>query len=378
MPWNWPSRRRPWRKPEGRIEMAKIYNVAVIGLGIGRAHIEEGYSKHEDKFRVLALCDLDETRLAKVAGEFGVERTTALFDEILAMPEVDILDICTPPNTHYQQVLAGLKAGKQIICEKPLVGSLAHADAVIAAEQAVKTRVMPIFQYRYGDGLQKARRIVEAGLAGRHYLATVETAWTRGADYYAVPWRGKWATELGGALLTHAIHQHDILTYLAGPIASVYCRRATRVNAIETEDCAAASLEMSDGSLATLAVTLGSRKEITRLRFCFENVTFESCQEPYAPGNDPWQIIAANEDVQARIDAVLADFTHVPSRFAGQFAAYHATLEAGAPPPVTLSDARQSLELITALFHSSETGQAVALPIRAGHAKYQGWQPHGV
>jgi predicted dehydrogenase len=65
----------------------------------------------------------------------------------------------------------------------------------------------------------------------------------------------------------------------------------------------------------------------------------------------------------------------VPSRFAGQLGRYHATLERGEAPPVTLDDARRSLELATALFHSAETGQVVDLPIRPDHPKYADWRP---
>ena len=78
-----------------------------------------------------------------------------------------------------------------------------------------------------------------------------ETHWVRTAEYYAVPWRGKWATELGGVLMTHSIHLHDMLTYLMGPIAGLFGRVATRVNDIEVEDCASASLLMENGALAT-------------------------------------------------------------------------------------------------------------------------------
>jgi predicted dehydrogenase len=236
---------------------------------------------------------------------------------------------------------------------------------------------MPVFQYRFGNGLQKARRIIELGLAGKPYLATIETAWLRGAAYYSVPWRGRFETELGGALLTHAIHSHDILTWLMGDIAEVYARTATRVNAIEVEDCAVASLVMESGALASLAATLGSAKEISRLRFCFEHVTFESSLSPYAPGDDPWQIIATSPESEARIAKALDGFAFVPSRFEGLMAAYHQALESGGPLPVTLPDARRSLELITALYHAAESGAPVALPIGKDHPKYRGWRPGG-
>src|SRR5690606_10679573 len=114
--------------------------VAVIGCGIGRSHIIEGYLPHPDRFRVMALCDLDTERLNRLADEFSIPRRTTAFDEVLAMDDIDIIDICTPPGVHYSQILAGLAAGKHVICEKPLVGSLAEADTVIAAEQTAAGR----------------------------------------------------------------------------------------------------------------------------------------------------------------------------------------------------------------------------------------------
>lgn len=355
--------------------MSKIRTVAVVGCGIGRMHIAEGYGRHPDKFRVAALCDLDEERLGAVGREFAVPRLTTSFEDVLQMDDVDILDICTPPSLHVPQSMAALAAGKQVICEKPLAGSLAEVDRLIAAEQAAAGRVMPVFQYRFGNGLQKAKRIVDLGLAGKAYLATVETAWKRTAGYYAVPWRGRWETELGGVLVSQAIHSHDIMTYLMGPIASVFARTATRVNPIEVEDCAVASLAMASGALVSLAATLGSQKEISRLRFCFEHVTFESSLGPYCPGDDPWEIIPASEQAASRIAAALASWTFVPSRFEGLLAGYHAALETGSSFPVTLADARRSLELVTALFHSAERGTPVTLPIGADHPKYRDWRP---
>ena len=134
------------------------------------------------------------------------------------MDDIDIVDICTPPVLHYPHGRwRRSRAGKHVVCEKPLVGSLAEVDALDRGRARGRAgALMPIFQYRFGDGVQKAKRIIERGLAGKPYLATVETAWQRGAEYYAVPWRGKWETELGGVLLTHAIHAHDMLTYPDG------------------------------------------------------------------------------------------------------------------------------------------------------------------
>ena len=350
-----------------------MLRVAVVGCGVGRNHIARGYRKHPDKFRVQALCDVDESRLANAGEEFSVPRRTRSFDEVLRMDDIDIVDICTPATLHFRQILAALSAGKEVVCEKPLVSSLAEVDQAIAAEREAVGRVMPIFQYRFGNGVQKARRIIESGIAGKAYLATVETAWKRTAKYYETSWRGRWEAEHGGVLLMHAIHTHDLMTWLMGPVANVFARTATRVNPIEVEDCAVASLVMRNGGLASLAATLGSHREISRLRLCFEHVTFESTHAPYSPGDDPWEIVPVSPEAEARIGGALTGYRAGPSRYEGQFLAYHAALTTGAVLPVTLADARSSLELATALYHSAAIGAAVALPITADHTSYDGW-----
>jgi predicted dehydrogenase len=355
------------------VSESRIWRVAVVGCGVGRNHIAQGYRQYPDKFRVEALCDVDAARLAAVGEEFSIPRRTRSFDEVLRMDDVDIVDICTPVALHFGQILAALAAGKEIVCEKPLAASLAEVDRVIAAEKEAVGRVMPIFQYRFGNGVQKARRIIELGIAGKPYLATVETAWKRTAKYYEAPWRGRRATERGGVLLMHAIHSNDLLTWLMGPAASVFARTAARVNPVEVEDCAVASLMMQSGALASLAATLGSQREISRLRLCFEHVTFESSPTPYSPGDDPWEIVPASPDTEGRISAALVGYRALPPRYEGQFAAYHVALTTGAALPVTLADARSSLELATAFYHSAATGAAVRLPMAADHPSYKSW-----
>jgi predicted dehydrogenase len=309
-----------------------------------------------------------------VGDEFSIVRRTTSFDELLLIDDIEIIDICTPPALHVSQIIAALARGKEVVCEKPLAGSLADVDRVIAAEQEAPGRVMPIFQYRFGNGVQKAKRIIEMGVAGKPYLATVETAWKRTREYYRVPWRGRLASELGGVLLSQAIHSHDLMTYLMGPVASVFARTATRVNPVEVEDCAVASLVMHNGALAALAANLGSHNEISRLRFCFEHVTFESSHAAYSPGDEPWEISSTSTEVADRIGDALADHRLMPSGFEGLMGAYYAALTGSHTLPVTLVDARRSLELVTALYHSAATGSAVTLPIEPDHQSYRGWR----
>jgi predicted dehydrogenase len=352
----------------------------IVGCGwVAGSQMERGFSLLRDRFDVVTCCDSSPAKAAAFAASHGIAGSCATFDAMLDL-DLDVISICTPPSVHYRMVMAGLAAGRHMICEKPFTSSLRLMDEVIAAEAASPARVMPIFQYRFADGIARVRHLIQSGLGGRAYLSSVETAWLRGADYYAVPWRGKFATELGGVLLTQSIHIHDLFLWLMGPATEVKAFKTTRVNPIEVEDCAVASLRMADGSLASLAATLGSVRPATRIRLCFENFVVErQCFDAEAPkpGADPWVVVARTPELQAQADRIMAEAPLGPADFAGQFSDFADALHTGRDFAVTLQDARRSLELITAMFHAAETGETVALPIGADHPRHDGWVRHG-
>jgi len=357
--------------------MVDRLRVGVVGCGIGQAHVH-AYQSLSDRFEVVAVCDVDEARARKLATALGIPHVFTDLADLCRMDDLDVIDVCTPSYLHCSQVQQVLAAGKHAVCEKPVAGSLKEVDELIQAEDHSGRRVMPIFQYRFGHGVQRLKFLIEAGLAGRAYLSTVETAWRRRAGYYAIPWRGKWATELGGALVTLAIHAHDVLYYVLGQARSVFARAATMVNPIETEDCISASLEMADGSLASLSVTTGSAAEISRQRFCFSYLTAESNTLPYNSTTDPWIFIGDSPELAKQIEEALAHFVPLPEGFVGQFYRFHQALRQGTALPVTLTDARGSLELITAIYASAQMGHAVTLPIGRDHPKYASWQPQNI
>ena len=354
--------------------MTTRLRVAVVGGGIGTQHIE-AYRNLPELFELRVFCDIDPEKAQAVSARYGIPLALGSLEEVLNQEDVDLVDICTPSGLHFEQTRAALRAGKHIVCEKPIAGSLAEIDTLIEEERKAGRRCSPIFQYRFGNGFQKLLHLKRKGILGKSYLATIETHWKRLPAYYAVPWRGRWRTELGGCLVTHAIHAHDMLVTALGPIRSVFARTATRVNPIETEDCAVLALEMADGTLVGLSVCLGSAVEISRLRFCFEALTAESNLAPYRPHLDPWQLWPMDEAAAGRIEAALIDFVPQPEHFEGQFARLHAAITGGGPTPVTLADARVSLELLTAAYHSSRTGETVTLPIGPDHPAYNGWRP---
>jgi predicted dehydrogenase len=353
--------------------MSARLKVAVVGGGIGTQHIDALIALPE-QFELVAFCDIDPAKAEAIAKRYEIGWATTSYDEILARDEIEIVDLCTPASLHVPQTRAALEAGKHVICEKPLAGSLAEVDGLAALAETTGRHVSPIFQYRFGNGYRRLLHLRDSGRLGKTYLATVETHWRRGATYYAVPWRGRFATELGGCLTSHAIHAHDMLMHALGPVRSVHARTATRVNPIETEDCAVVSLELADGALAALSVTMGAAVEHSRLRFYFERVTVESNLSPYRPHLDPWRFETADEAAGAEIDAALADFVPQAEHFEGQFSRLHATLTEGRPPPVTLADSRASIELLTASYYSAQSGASVTLPIGPGHPYYHGWR----
>ena len=347
--------------------------VGVAGAGVGRAHIE-AYQSLPDRFQVVALCDVDRDRARQVAANARVLCVLHDLSELCRMEDLDVIDVCTPSHLHARHTLQALASGKHVVCEKPVAGSLSDVDALIAAEEQYPGRVMPIFQNRFGRGLQKLKLPIDDGLSGELYLATIETAWRRRAPYYS-GWRGKWATELGGALTTLAIHAHDVLCYLCGPPARVFARVATLVNQIETEDTVTAAVEMASGALASLSVTTGSPAEVSRWRFCFSELSAESHTGAYASSTEPWAFTADSSDAAERIGRALAGYVELPEGFAGQFYRFSDAVRYGKALPVTLWDARGSLELITAIYHSARSGADVALPIGGDHPLYGGWQP---
>ncbi|MEO1421602.1 MAG: Gfo/Idh/MocA family oxidoreductase [Pseudomonadota bacterium] len=349
-----------------------VHVVAIVGAGIGAEHLA-AYRTLPERFRVKTLCDLDAARAAPLLGE----GTTYAGDmaEVLADPEISIVDICLPPHLHLEAASAALKAGKHVVCEKPLVTSLADADLLTQVAGEAGRRVFPVFQYRFGPGTARLRALLAAGLAGRPLVGTLETHWNRGAEYYAIPWRGTWAGEQGGAVLGHAIHIHDLLTDILGPIASVHAELATRVNEIETEDCGALALRLANGALVTSSITLGAAEDVSRMRLVFDRLTVESGTAPYALAQDGWTFTARDPEVQPEVDRIASEAGADRLGFEGLFAAIADALDGRPGREVTLDEGRRSLEFVTAIYASARAGTPVTLPLAHSHPLYTRWHP---
>jgi predicted dehydrogenase len=353
--------------------MDKIYTVAIIGAGIGRYHLE-GYLALPDRYRVTHICDIDAERAQEVAALGQNIAVSTNYEDMLADPDIDVIDICLPPHLHVSTTIAAMEAGKHVICEKPIADSVADADKLIEVSKRTGKCFSPVFQYRFGLAMTQINALKAANLVGKPYAGSVETHWNRGADYYAVPWRGTWNGEKGGAVLSHVIHNHDLIGAIVGPISSVHAKTKTSVNPIEVEDCAAIIMETENGALITSSITLGGANDISRFRFCFEKVTMQSQTDPYAPCEPGWTYTARDPDQQDALDAVLARITPPHGSFAGYFEAFANWLDGKENAAIKPKDGRKSLELVSAIYHSSRTGELVTLPIQPDHPLYNSWQ----
>ena len=348
--------------------------VAIIGAGIGAEHLA-GYQQLPRRFKVSVLCDSDRQRAVDVAATDTTIAVSTDMSETFNDPDIDLVDICLPPHLHFEACVAALRKGKHVVCEKPLVGSLSDADRLAEEVRKSGKTLTPVFQYRYGLATARLHALIEAGLAGSPYVASLETHWNRPASYYDNAWRGTWNGEQGGAILGHAIHSHDLLCTFFGNVKHLSAMTATRVNRIETEDCASVSFEMESGALATSSVTLGASDDTSRLRFCFEKLTAQSGTRPYAPADDEWTFSARGDASQDAIDDCVASIEHAYNGYAGFFNALADAMHGTGGYQVTLADGRRSLELVSAIYYAARHRVVVEFPLAQSHPYFAGWMP---
>ena len=327
------------------------YQVAIIGTNIGAKHYED-FQKVSDRFNVHTICGLTKEPVENILPANSDTKISLNFEEVLKIKEIDIIDICLPPHLHFSACKQSLEAGKHVICEKPLVSSLEELDKLQQISKETGKTIFPIFQYRYGPGFSKLKALIKSGLAGKPLVASLDTHWNRGKEYYSKAWRGTWKGEQGGAILSHSIHIHDLISMIFGPVSNVFAKLTTRVNDIEVEDCAALSIEMKNGALVTSSITLGAAEDVSRIKICFSNLTVESGgspDKPYNPADDTWKFLARKPVTQNQVDEVLSNVQLTKSWYAGIFDEIGKKLDGYTSDEVTLSDARGSLEFVTAV-----------------------------
>ena len=197
----------------------KPYRVAIIGTGaIANSHIA-ALQAAADRVEVAAAADVNPDNLNAFCAKYGISQAYTDVDEMLAAVKPDLVHICTPPSIHKALIIKALEAGAWVLCEKPLCASLTEFDQITAAEQHTGRYCSTIFQWRFGAAAKHLKRLMNTNQLGRPLIGLCQTVWYRDLAYYEVPWRGKWATEIGGATVGHGIHLMDLFLWLYGRLA---------------------------------------------------------------------------------------------------------------------------------------------------------------
>jgi predicted dehydrogenase len=217
--------------------------------------------------------------------------------------------------------------------------------------------------------------MVPQGLTGPPVVASLETHWNRGR--ITTPCRGAAHGPANPAARSWATPSTPMISCAAISVRSrsVQAQLATRVNPIETEDCAAIAMGFANGALATSSVTLGAARDETRLRFVFRDLTATSGTAPYAPAMDHWRFEARDPDRQAEVDGIVAAHADARGGFAGYLSAVADHLDGNAGAAVLFEDGRASVELVTAIYDAARSGRAVTLPLSQEHPLWRGWVP---
>ncbi len=198
--------------------------------------------------KLLAVCDLNRERAAKLAAEFGVKSCSSL-DELLREPGLDVVNVLTPNHLHCDAVLRCAAAGKHVVVEKPPAMSLADTDRMIAACRKANVKFACTVQCRVRKAIQAMKQAIDAGRFGRLLHADTYMKWFRPTEYYhSDPWRSSRQSG-AGVTVQHAFHYIDLLQYLAGPVAEVEARMTNLLHhSVDLEDTLRAFVVYANGA----------------------------------------------------------------------------------------------------------------------------------
>jgi predicted dehydrogenase len=247
----------------------------MIGYGgIGRVHamayraLPFHYGLPADTINIVGVATSRPETAEKAAREIGCDFWTADYHELLARPEVDLVDCCVPNHKHEEVVLAAAQAGKHIYCEKPLSMNVADGQRMVQAVTSAGVKSQMTFNFRFFPALTRARQLVEAGFLGNIFSF-------RGRYYRAsyidpnkpLSWRLSKEISGGGALFDLGSHILDLVYYLLGDFGSVQATLDTLIKErpvaagaaekapVDVDDIALMHLRMANGALGLVEIS---------------------------------------------------------------------------------------------------------------------------
>jgi len=352
----------------------KKLGIAIIGAGaIAGTHID-AYMQFPNRCEVRAVCDIFVDKAQYLIDYYKLPNAVAVkdFHDILTDERIDAVSICLPPSLHASTAVDCLKGGKHVICEKPMAGSLEECDQMIKAAEDNGKLLSIVTQNRYKTPHMKTKQLLDAGAIGPVLFASINSFWWRGENYYDLWWRGTWEKESGGCVINHAVHHIDMMQWMLG--------MPREVNAVisnvghsnsECEDVAIATLTYPH-MMVQMTATLLTHSEDSEMIFHGKKASIAV----------PWKVSACKAmpngfpepDNEVR-DAVQKQYDELPElKMEGhpaQIGNFLLAITREAKLLVDGREARNTLELITAIYKSACFGRSVRLPLPTNDVFYR-------
>jgi UDP-N-acetyl-2-amino-2-deoxyglucuronate dehydrogenase len=336
--------------------------VAAVGAGGGAAaHFEA--ARLTETFELVGVLDVDAERARAQADRYGIPRSYADLDELLADDDVECVAVLTPPDTHESLTCAALAARRHVVCEKPLGRTVAECDRMLAAADGAGRRLLPVHNRLYSRAIARVREIVAAGELGTPFLAQsigVETP----ATVDAAAWL-RTGISLGGVVIAQATHPLYVLRSLLGDATHVTASSGAPTLDMTGEDTAAITVTFADGALASLIATFaaapGSGDHAIRLYG-----TNGSVETTLRGGTSerPERLRGVLPSVFG--DDELHELDLPPSEgwitsFQRMWEDYAIAIQTDAPALVSGDDGREVVRIVRAAYESMEEGRTVSV-----------------
>jgi UDP-N-acetyl-2-amino-2-deoxyglucuronate dehydrogenase len=350
------------------MKWSEIMKYAIIGCGrISPNHIAAAL---ENKLDIVALCDIIEENIDDKIEMFKLKSVTKKYidyKEMLSKEKPELVAIATESGKHAQIAIDCIKAGCNLIIEKPIALSLEDADMIIRISEEKGVKVCACHQNRFNKSIQKIREAVEEGRFGRLFHGAAHIRWNRGRDYYdQATWRGTWEQD-GGALMNQCIHNIDLLRWMMGDDIIEVVAYTDNLNHeyIQSEDLGIALIKFKNGSYGVVEGTT--------------NIYPKNLEETLYIFGEKGTVKAGGKSVNIIDEWIfndgLDDATEVKENFResppnvygfGHNPLYADVIDAIYNDRIPYVDAyagRRALELILAIYKSSKENKPVRFPI---------------
>lgn len=347
----------------------KNIGFAIVGLGsIADFHAEAIRQAQGAELRAVYSRNAEKT--AAFAEKNSAAATRSL-EELLSLPDVDAVCITTPSGFHAEPAIAALKAGKHILCEKPLDVTLEKAQAIVDTARETGRIAAAVFQSRFGPGAQTLKKAIAEGRFGRITNASAYVKWWRNAEYYAASeWRGTWKFDGGGALMNQAIHAVDLLQWLAGMPAEVFAfADALAHERLEVEDTAVAALRFPHGALGVIEGATSCYPGVSKRVEIAGSGGFAILEDDRLVKWEFLNEVPADADVRASAaSATIGGGASDPRAISVDGHRAHIedlvrAIREGSVPAIDAPEALNAIRLILGIYESARTGRSVKLNV---------------